>query len=94
MEDFLNDKKVWFLGGLCVAAGVAVGLVLAPLTHGISITLWSNNAYGTGRDVTFTTLDGRSQHKPLINKNNSASAKAKASKPDRQKHACRNKKNK
>lgn len=90
MEDFLNDKKIWFLGGLCVAAGVAVGLILAPLTHGINITLWSNNAFGSGRNVSYTTVDGHSQHKPLINKNNSASANA--SRADKKKQGCCNKK--
>lgn len=92
MEDFLNDKRIWFLGGLCVAAGVAIGLILAPFTHGISITLWSNNAVGSGRNVSHTSADGHSRHKPLIHKNNSASAKA--SKTDKKNQCCCNKRHK
>ncbi len=78
MEDFFDDKRIWILGGICAAAGVAIGLLLAPLTHGITITLWSNNALGSGKNFSHSTTGGSSRHRLVLNKNNSANARATA----------------
>ncbi|MFT3983354.1 MAG: hypothetical protein QM697_05575 [Lachnospiraceae bacterium] len=78
MGDFFDDKRILVLGGICAAAGVAIGLLLAPLTHGITITLWSNNALGSGKNLSHSTTGGSSRHRLVLNKNNSASAHASA----------------
>ncbi len=78
MGDFFDDKRILILGGICAAAGVAIGLLLAPLTHGITITLWSNNALGSGKNFSHSTTGGSSRHRLVLNKNNSASAHASA----------------
>ncbi|HOO28953.1 MAG TPA: hypothetical protein PLU43_10860 [Lachnospiraceae bacterium] len=63
MTEIFEDKKVWLFGILCVAAGVALGLLFAPLTHGIRISLWSNNALGSGKLVSYMSEGGSNSHK-------------------------------
>ncbi len=96
MGDFFDDKRIWILGGICAAAGVAIGLLLAPLTHGITITLWSNNAFGfgSGKNFSHSTTGGSSRHRLILNKNNSASERdsAGAVKKDKKRHDCCGKK--
>lgn len=91
MEELFEDKRIWIIGAACALVGVVVGLFLAPLTHGITINMWSNNAIGSGKNFTHSTTGGNSQHRLASNKNNSAKASAKASKADKKKsghHNC------
>lgn len=37
----LSKRELWLLGGFCLFAGIAIGLLQAPWTHGV--TIGSNN---------------------------------------------------
>lgn len=49
--DWLEDKKLWIFGIICAVAGMGIGLLIAPITHGISVPVFSNNAFGRGKVV-------------------------------------------
>lgn len=40
-EAEISKREVWLLSGLCLFAGIAIGLLNAPWTHGV--TIGSNN---------------------------------------------------
>lgn len=42
----INKRELWMLGGLCFFAGIAIGLLKAPWTHGV--TIGSNNGNHNG----------------------------------------------
>ncbi len=73
--NFYDEKKLLIFGGLCIAAGVAIGFILSPVTRGIHVSMWSNNAFGSGKNTTYMPVGGRDTRRTSINKNNKASAK-------------------
>ncbi|MCM1251466.1 MAG: hypothetical protein NC321_01475 [Clostridium sp.] len=46
----LSKRECWLIGAILVLVGVAVGLIHAPLTHGINITIGSNNTDNGSRN--------------------------------------------
>lgn len=42
-EITLKKKELWVVAFVCVLLGVVIGLVKAPLTHGITISCGNNN---------------------------------------------------
>ena len=38
----ISKGNLWLIGGICLLAGVVYGLLLAPITHGV--TIGSNNS--------------------------------------------------
>ena len=42
-EITISKKECWLIGAIFVLVGIAVGFMNAPLTHGINITIGSNN---------------------------------------------------
>ena len=42
-EVTVSKKECWLVGAILVLSGIAIGLVNAPLTHGVSISIGSNN---------------------------------------------------
>lgn len=47
-EITLDKKDGWLIGAILLLTGVAIGLINAPLTHGINISIASNNGNGSG----------------------------------------------
>lgn len=45
-ETIVNKRDLWFVGGLCLLAGIIYGVFAAPWTHGVMIG--SNNGNGNG----------------------------------------------
>ena len=45
-ETIVNKRDLWFIGGICLLAGIAYGFLVAPWTRGITIA--SNNGSGNG----------------------------------------------
>lgn len=39
----LTKLDFWLIGAICLFAGICIGLLTAPLTHGIEIGIGSNN---------------------------------------------------
>lgn len=45
----LTKLDFWLIGAVCLLAGICIGLLTAPLTHGIEIGLFSHNGnHNTG----------------------------------------------
>ena len=42
-EITISKKECWLIGAILVLAGITFGLINAPLTHGINISIGSNN---------------------------------------------------
>lgn len=42
-EITISKKECWLIGAIFVLVGIAFGFINAPLTHGINITIGSNN---------------------------------------------------
>lgn len=42
-EITIGKKECWLFGAIFVLVGIAIGFINAPLTHGINITIGSNN---------------------------------------------------
>lgn len=42
----LRKRELWMLGALCLFAGIVIGFVKAPWTHGV--TIGSNNGNNSG----------------------------------------------
>ena len=47
-EITISKRDCWLIGAILVLTGIAVGLVNAPLTHGVNISLCSNNGNNNG----------------------------------------------
>lgn len=47
-EITINKKDGWLIGIILLLTGIAIGLINAPLTHGINISIASNNGNGSG----------------------------------------------
>lgn len=45
-ETIVNKRDLWFVGGICLLAGIVYGLLLAPWTHGV--TIGCNNGCNNG----------------------------------------------
>lgn len=43
-ETIVNKRDLWFVGGICLLAGIVYGLLLAPWTKGV--TIGCNNGNG------------------------------------------------
>ncbi|MDD6811442.1 MAG: hypothetical protein PUD93_06220 [Lachnospiraceae bacterium] len=57
-REFVTTGKECFLAGIClVLFGTVIGLVCAPLTRGINITLWSHNGNNNGNNQNGSTSD-------------------------------------
>lgn len=44
----IGKRELWLIGGLCFFAGIAIGLLKAPWTHGV--TIGSNNGNNNGNN--------------------------------------------
>ena len=42
-EITISKKECWLIGAILVLVGIAFGFINAPLTHGINISIGSNN---------------------------------------------------
>ena len=42
-ETIVNKRDLWFVGGLCLLAGIVYGLLMAPWTHGVTIGCGNGN---------------------------------------------------
>lgn len=42
-EITISKKECWLIGLVLVLSGITIGLLKAPLTHGVSIAIGSNN---------------------------------------------------
>lgn len=49
-EITVSKRECWMAGAILVLTGIALGLVHAPLTHGVNISLFSNNGSGNGNN--------------------------------------------
>lgn len=49
-EVTISKRECWLIGAIFVLVGIAVGLIHAPLTHGINITIGSNNVDNGSRN--------------------------------------------
>lgn len=47
-EITVSKKDCWFIGIILVLTGITLGLICAPLTHGISVRIFSNNGNNNG----------------------------------------------
>lgn len=47
-EITIYKKDGWLIGAILLLTGIAIGLINAPLTHGIHISIASNNGNGSG----------------------------------------------
>ena len=47
-EITIDKKDGWLIGAILLLTGVAIGLINAPLTHGVNISIASNNGDGSG----------------------------------------------
>lgn len=51
-EITISKKECWLIGIILVLAGITIGLLNAPLTHGVNLSLfshnWSNNGNNNG----------------------------------------------
>ncbi|MDE5931552.1 MAG: hypothetical protein K2H40_03580 [Lachnospiraceae bacterium] len=51
-EVTISKKECWLVGLVLVLSGITIGLLKAPLTHGVSITVGSNNGNNSGNNST------------------------------------------
>lgn len=47
-EITIGKKECWFIGIILLLAGITIGLLNAPLTHGVKLSLFSNNWSNNG----------------------------------------------
>ncbi|MCM1263135.1 MAG: hypothetical protein NC313_10480 [Butyrivibrio sp.] len=47
-EITVSKRECWLVGIILLLTGIAVGLINAPLTHGINISMFSNNGNNSG----------------------------------------------
>lgn len=47
-EITISKKECWLIGLVLVLSGITIGLLKAPLTHGVSIAIGSNNGNNSG----------------------------------------------
>ncbi|MBD5457509.1 MAG: hypothetical protein HDR27_02925 [Lachnospiraceae bacterium] len=49
-EITISKKECWLIGLVLVLSGITIGLLKAPLTHGITLTIGSNNGNNNGNN--------------------------------------------
>lgn len=49
-EITISKRECWMIGAILLLSGIAIGLINAPLTHGVSISLASNNGSNNGNN--------------------------------------------
>lgn len=49
-EITIGKKECWLIGLVLVLSGITIGLLKAPLTHGVSISIGSNNGNHNGNN--------------------------------------------
>ena len=49
-EITISKKECWLIGLVLVLSGITIGLLKAPLTHGVSIAIGSNNGNNNGNN--------------------------------------------
>lgn len=49
-EITLSKKECWLIGAVLVLSGITIGLLKAPLTHGVSIAIGSHNGNNNGNN--------------------------------------------
>lgn len=60
-EITIDKKDCWLIGIILLLTGIAIGLINAPLTHGVNISIASNNGNGSGcNNGNGSTLDNKS----------------------------------
>lgn len=47
-EITISKRECWMIGTILVLAGIALGLINAPLTHGVNVSIGSNNGNDNG----------------------------------------------
>lgn len=47
-EITIGKKECWLIGIILLLAGITIGLLNAPLTHGVNLSLFSNNWSNNG----------------------------------------------
>ncbi|MCM1087428.1 MAG: hypothetical protein NC419_04680 [Muribaculaceae bacterium] len=50
-EVTISKRECWLIGAVLLLAGIALGFIHAPLTHGVNISLMSNNGNDNGHNV-------------------------------------------
>lgn len=49
-EITISKKECWLIGTILVLSGITIGLLKAPLTHGVSIAIGSHNGNNNGNN--------------------------------------------
>lgn len=49
-EITVGKKECWLVGIILLLTGIAIGLINAPLTHGINVSLFSHNGCNNGNN--------------------------------------------
>ncbi len=49
-EITIGKKECWLIGIILLLAGITIGLLNAPLTHGVNLSLFSHNWSNNGND--------------------------------------------
>lgn len=47
-EITVSKRECWLIGVILLLTGIAIGLINAPLTHGVNISMFSNNGNNSG----------------------------------------------
>lgn len=49
-EITISKRECWLIGLVLVLSGITIGLLKAPLTHGVTLTIGSNNGNNNGNN--------------------------------------------
>ena len=49
-EILISKKECWLIGTILVLSGITIGLLKAPLTHGVNIAIGSHNGNNNGNN--------------------------------------------
>lgn len=49
-EITIGKKECWLIGIILLLAGITIGLLNAPLTHGVNLSLFSHNGCNNGNN--------------------------------------------
>ncbi len=97
-EVTITKRDGWLIGTILVLTGIAVGLINAPLTHGINISIASNNGNNSGHNSSNNrgsysdtgAVDGKAEDAcgSLPKKEKETASKVKAAIEDKKAGAC------
>lgn len=97
-EVTITKRDGWLIGTILVLTGIAVGLINAPLTHGINISIASNNGNNSGHNSSNNrgsysdtgAVDGKAEDAcgSLPKKEKETASKMKAAIEDKKAGAC------